>query len=113
MKSIFDDAIYIALDITGGPRIPLTPIPQNDYVGGRIYPYAMLIRLQHFSYRTHHNTRSGTIRPRQLQMIAFKGLKYLEGGRGERIRTSDLAVPNRTRYQTALRPDKNANPSLI
>src|SRR5690606_39425493 len=26
-------------------------------------------------------------------------------GRGERIRTSDLSVPNRTRYQTALRPE--------
>ncbi len=25
-------------------------------------------------------------------------------GRGERIRTSDLTVPNRARYQTALRP---------
>ena len=28
--------------------------------------------------------------------------------RGERIRTSDLSVPNRTRYQTALRPDREA-----
>ncbi len=32
-------------------------------------------------------------------------LNYLkENGRGERIRTSDLTVPNRARYQTALRP---------
>src|SRR5436190_11905063 len=30
----------------------------------------------------------------------------LISGRGERIRTSDLTVPNRARYQTALRPDK-------
>ena len=29
---------------------------------------------------------------------------FLSNGRGERIRTSDLTVPNRPRYQTALRP---------
>jgi len=34
VKSIVDDALRSALDITGGPRIPLTPILQNDYVGG-------------------------------------------------------------------------------
>ncbi len=30
----------------------------------------------------------------------------MRAGRGERIRTSDLTVPNRTRYQAALRPDR-------
>src|SRR2546423_7937514 len=34
----------------------------------------------------------------------FGGVK--KESRGERIRTSDLSVPNRTRYQAALRPDK-------
>src|SRR5690606_18255465 len=34
-----------------------------------------------------------------------------EKGRGERIRTSDLTVPNRARYQTALRPEKSAEAS--
>jgi hypothetical protein len=34
------------------------------------------------------------------------GVNILSGkNRGERIRTSDLSVPNRTRYQTALRPE--------
>ncbi len=28
-----------------------------------------------------------------------------ENGRGERIRTSDLTIPNRARYQAALRPE--------
>jgi hypothetical protein len=28
-------------------------------------------------------------------------------GRGDWIRTSDLLVPNQTRYQTALHPEKN------
>ena len=30
-------------------------------------------------------------------------------GRGERIRTSDLTVPNRALYQAEPRPDKSAN----
>ena len=30
-------------------------------------------------------------------------MKY--GGRGERIRTSDLSVPNRAHYQAVLRPE--------
>ncbi len=29
----------------------------------------------------------------------------VENGRGERVRTSDLSVPNAARYQAALRPD--------
>jgi hypothetical protein len=31
--------------------------------------------------------------------------KGLKGGRGERIRTSDLSVPNRAHYQAVLRPE--------
>ena len=35
--------------------------------------------------------------------VRFK-LKII--GRGERIRTSDLSVPNRAHYQAVLRPEK-------
>ncbi len=32
-------------------------------------------------------------------------LIFLNSGRGERIRTSDLSVPNRAHYQAVLRPE--------
>ncbi len=37
-------------------------------------------------------------------MLSAEGVKFI--GRGERIRTSDLSVPNRALYQAEPRPDK-------
>ena len=41
----------------------------------------------------------------ELRPQVEKGFPF-SGGRGERIRTSDLTVPIRVRYRTALRPDE-------
>ncbi len=37
-------------------------------------------------------------------MVPASSWSQWENGRGERIRTSDLLVPNQLRYQAALRP---------
>ncbi len=39
--------------------------------------------------------------------LILKGWNVRRAGRGDWIRTSDLTVPNRTRYQTAPRPVPN------
>jgi hypothetical protein len=36
--------------------------------------------------------------------LETESLRGLEGGRGERIRTSDILLPKQTRYQAAPRP---------
>ena len=38
---------------------------------------------------------------------------FFENGRGERIRTSDLTVPNRALYQAEPRPDKSITKSRL
>ena len=46
---------------------------------------------------------------REAQVVDFTIMQGIErNGRGERIRTSDPLVPNQVRYQTALRPELNA-----
>jgi hypothetical protein len=35
----------------------------------------------------------------------IRGRRFNLAGRGERIRTSDLSVPNRAHYQAVLRPE--------
>ena len=48
---------------------------------------------------------SGRRRPR-LRQAADGTADWIEAiGRGERIRTSDLSVPNRAHYQAVLRPE--------
>ncbi len=42
-----------------------------------------------------------------LILLGLRIQSRCRAGRGERIRTSDLTVPNRTRYQTAPRPVLN------
>ena len=46
-------------------------------------------------------------RGRQATYPSEVGQATNKGGRGSRIRTCDLLVPNQTRYQTALCPDGN------
>ena len=54
--------------------------------------------------RLHGRRRQCVTQEERLPILAAAGF-YL-GGRGERIRTSDLSVPNRALYQAEPRPDK-------
>ena len=74
--------------------------------------------MRHQAYTLHRlrlgpfDKEEGWIEPVGRKLVRPKSVTHVSGidpvrdGRGERIRTSDLTVPNRTRYQTALRPDR-------
>ena len=47
-----------------------------------------------------HKLATNEIRPPMMAAVNFD-----LNGRGERIRTSDLSVPNRAHYQAVLRPE--------
>ena len=47
-------------------------------------------------------------KPAQKLRSALTSCGLLKNGRGERIRTSDLTVPNRALYQAEPRPDKSS-----
>ena len=49
------------------------------------------------------NCRHGKTEPFKSHLSIINGFEV--AGRGERIRTSDLSVPNRAHYQAVLRPE--------
>ncbi len=100
-------------------------IPTLDWLGlGRISAVKTALDFKKYPHFYHTevlrvilgrlgNTRFGVRRPSESirnilnRLRLCEELPLLKFGRGERIRTSDLTVPNRTRYQTAPRPARN------
>src|SRR5512140_3483908 len=76
----------------GGRRRARTPPPRDSGRTGRV-----------MAARSYRSPGPGTKNP------AFGKRGCARVGRGERIRTSDPTVPNRVRYQAALRPERRAD----
>ena len=74
---------------------------RDDFGGGHLIRIGILRRVQFNRWRTAlKGLATNEIRPPVLAAVIIDAT-----GRGERIRTSDLSVPNRAHYQAVLRPE--------